>query len=108
MWDSGYLRTHYATCQSLAFQIGKFMAKHHFFNTSTLEANELHGMIATMSRHLREAEDLWDEVAETTRIHGPDDPKNASLFQNWSNVVQIKVVVSNKIKLFIIVFFLDL
>ena len=90
MWDSeANLQTHYATCQSLAFHIGKFMAKHRFSDTSTSEAHKLHDMITTMSQSLRKAKDLWDEVAETT------DPKHASLSHTWSNVVYIKGVVSD-------------
>ena len=65
------------------------MAKHRFSKTSTSEAHELHDMVTTMSQSLREAEDLWDEVAETT------DPKHASLSHTWSNVVYIKGVVSD-------------
>ena len=96
MRDSeAHLQTHYATCQSLAFNIAKFMAKHHFSDTSTSEAYELHDMVTTMSQSLRETEDLWDEVAETTSTYGPDDPKQASLSQTRSNVVYIKGVVSD-------------
>ena len=40
-----------------------------------------------------EVEDLWDEVAETTRTCGPDDPRDGSLLKDWSNVVSIKCIV---------------
>ena len=96
MWDSEiHLRTHYITCQSLAFNIGKFMAKHRFSKTSTSEAHELHNMVTTMSQSLRETEDLWDKVIETTQMCGPNDPRHASLSQTRSNVVYIRGVVGD-------------
>ena len=96
MWDpETHFRTHYTTCQNLAFDIGKFMTKHHFSETSASEAHELHDMVSTMSHSLRETENLWDEVTESTQMCGPDDPRHASLSQTRSNVVYIRGVVSD-------------
>ena len=96
MWDSRVdLRVHYATCRSLAYQIGEFLANQHSFNLSTSKADELNDMVAAMIEHLTEVEDLWDEVAETARACGPDDPRDGSLLKDWSNVILIKGVVSD-------------
>ena len=96
MWDSKlHLRTHYITCQRLAFNIAKFMAKHRFSETSTSEAHELHDMDTAMSHSLRETEDLWDEVVETAQIHGPNDPRYALLSKTRSNVVYIRGIVDD-------------
>ena len=95
MWDSElHLRTHYITCQSLAFNIAKFMAKHRFSETSTSEAHQLHDMVTTKSHSLRETEDLWDEV-ETAQISGPNDPRHAFLSKTRSNVIYIRGVVDD-------------
>ena len=96
MWDSRVeLRVHYATCRSLAYQIGKFMASQHSFDLSTFAADELKDMVAAMIKHLGETEDRWDEVAETAKTYGPDDPKDGSLLKDWYNIAHIKGVVSN-------------
>ena len=96
MWDSEiHLRTHYTMFQNFAFDIGKFMTKHRFSETSTSEAHELHNMVSTMSQSLRETEDLWDEVTNSTQMCGPDNPRHASLSQTRSNVVYIRGVVSD-------------
>ena len=84
MWNSElHLRTHYVTCQSLAFNIAKFMSKHCFSETSTSEAHELHDMVTAMSHSLRETEDLWDEIVEIA---------------SWPRRPQIRPFVKNPVK----------
>ena len=83
MWDSRVeLQIHYATCRSLAYQIGEFMANQHSFDLSTFAAYELNDMVAAMIEHLGETEDQWD-------------PKDGPLLKDWYNIVHIKGVVSN-------------
>lgn len=82
MWDSRIeLQVHYATCRSLALPAFK--------------ADELNDMVATMIEQLDEVEDLWDEVPETARMCGPDNPRDDSLLKDWSNVVTIKCIVND-------------
>ena len=96
MWDSRVeLRVHYATCRSLAYQIGEFMANQHSFDLSTFTAEELNNMVTAMIEHLGETEERWDEVAKTAKTYSPDDPKDGSLLKDWYNIVHIKGVVSN-------------
>ena len=58
MWDSRVeLRVHYATCRSLAYQIGELMANQHSFDLSTLAAGKLNDMVAAMIEQLGETED---------------------------------------------------
>lgn len=72
MWDSRVdLRVHYASCRGLAYQIDEFMACQPSFDLSTSKAEKLQDIVAAMTEHFRETEDLWDEVAETTRMCGP-------------------------------------
>ena len=79
MWESRVkLRVHYATCRGLASQISDFMSDQHLFDLSTLTAGELTGMVTAMIEQLGETEDWWDEVADTAKTHGPDDPKDGS------------------------------
>ena len=35
-------------------------------------------MVAAMIEQLYKVKDLWDEVAETARRYGPDDPRDGS------------------------------
>ena len=71
------------------------MASQHSFDLSTFAADELKDMVAAMIKHLGETEDRWDEVAETAKTYGPDDPKDGSLLKDWYNIAHIKGVVSN-------------
>jgi hypothetical protein len=50
--------------------------------------------LAAMIEQVGETEDRWDEVAETAKIHGPDDLKDGSLLKDWYNIGNIKSVVS--------------
>ena len=101
MWDSRVeLQVHYATCRSLAYQIGKFMASQHSFDLSTLTADELNDMVASMIKHLGDIKDRWDEVAETAKTYSPDDPEDGSFLKDWYNIVHIKGVVSNTMSAF--------
>ena len=96
MWESRVeLRVHYATCRGLASQISEFMANQHSFDLSTLAAGDLTGMVTAMVKQLGETEDRWDEVVDTAKTHGPDDPDAGSLLKDWSNIVHIKGVVSD-------------
>ena len=96
MWDSRIdLQVHYATCQSLAQRIGEFMAKQYSFDLPASKADEVNDMVAAMIEQLDEVEDLWDEVAETTRTCGPNDPRDGSLLKDWSKVVSIKCIVND-------------
>ena len=80
MWNSElHLRTHYTTCQDLAFDIAEFMSKHHFSEISTSEAHDLHDMVTAMSYSLEDTENLWDEITGTAKIRGPDDSRYALL-----------------------------
>ena len=83
MWESRVeLRVHYATCRGLASQISDFMANQHSFDMSVLAAGELTDMITAMVKHLEETEDRWDEVVDTAKTHGPDDPEDGSLLKD--------------------------
>ena len=96
MWNSElHLRTHYITCQSLAFTIAEFMSTHLFSEISTSEAHELHDMVTAMSHSLGDTEDLWDEIVETAQIRGPNDPRYALLSKTRSNVVYIRGIVDD-------------
>ena len=96
MWESRVeLRVHYATCRGLASQIRDFMANQHSFVLSTLAAGDLTGMVTAMVKKLGETEDRWDEVVDTAKTHGPDNPKDGSLLKDWSNIIHIKGVVSD-------------
>ena len=96
MWDSRInLRVHYTTCRSLALRIGEFMAKQYSFDLPASKADEFNNMVAAMIEQLDKVEDLWDEVAETARTCGPDDPRDGSLLKDWSNIVSIKCIVND-------------
>ena len=71
------------------------MSDQHSFDLSTLATGELTGMVTAMIEQLGETEDRWDEVADTAKIHTPDDPKDGFLLKDWSNVVHIKGVVND-------------
>ena len=90
-----HLRTHYATCQDLAFDIADFMSENDFPDISALEAHDLHDMVTAMSHSLMDTEDLWDEINEAARICGPDDPRHALLSKTRSNIVYIRSVVDD-------------
>ena len=90
-----HLRTHYTTCQDLAFDIAEFMSEHNFADISTSEAHDLHDMVTAMSHSLMDTEDLWDEINETAQIRGPDDPRYALLSKTRSNIVYIRGVVDD-------------
>ena len=90
-----HLRTHYTTCQDLAFDIAEFMSEHNFSDISTSEAHDLHDMVTAMSHSLMDTEDLWDEINETARIRGPNDPRHALLSKTRSNIVYIRSVVDD-------------
>ena len=49
---------------------------------SVLAAGELTDMITAMVKHLEETEDRWDEVVDTAKTHGPDDPEDGSLLKD--------------------------
>jgi len=94
MWDSRInLRMQYATCQSLARRIDKFMAKQSSFDLPAWRADELNDMVAAMIDQLEEVEDLWSEVTQTARETGPYDPRDCPLLKDWANVVSVKRVV---------------
>ena len=90
-----HLRTHYATCQDLAFDIADFMSENDFPDISALEAHDLHDMVTAMSHSLMDTEDLWDEINEAAHMRGPDDPRHALLFKTRSNIVYIRSVVDD-------------
>ena len=54
------------------------MPDQHSFDLSTLAAGKLTGMVTAMIEQLGETKDRWDEVADTAKTHGPDDPKDGS------------------------------
>ena len=96
MWDLRIdLRVHYATCRSLAQRISEFMARQDSFDLPASKADKLNDMVAAMIEQLEEVEDLWNEVADIARRHGPNDPRDGSLLKDWANVVSIKRIVND-------------
>ena len=90
-----HLRTYYATCQDLAFDIADFMSENNFSDISTLEAHDLHNMVIAMSHSLMDTEDLWGEINEVAQRHGPEDPRHALLLKTQSNIIYIRSVVDD-------------
>ena len=78
MWDSRiYLRVHYATCQSLAQNIGKFMARQDSFDLLASKADELNDMVAAMIEQLEEVEDLGVKLPRPQEHMAPTTPEMA-------------------------------
>ena len=71
------------------------MANQHSFDLSSLAAGDLTGMVTAMVKQLGETKNRWDEVVDTAKTHGQDDPEDGSLLKDWSNVVHIKGVVKD-------------
>ena len=71
------------------------MARQDSFDLPASKADELNDMVAAMIEQLEEVEDLWNEVADIARRHGPNDPRDGSLLKDWANVVSIKRIVND-------------